>query len=191
MDLQNEAENEQQAAASPGGQIQINENKLNAYIEKLKLEQNLPMGVMAGVASCLIGAILWAMITVVTEYQIGFMAIAVGFLVGFAVRYLGKGLDQVYGFIGGFFALLGCLLGNLFSIVGFAANELGMGYLEAFTSIDLAVIPEVMAETFSPIDLVFYAIAIYEGYKFAFRPITEEEILEHATEKVVSNGDSE
>ncbi len=191
MDLQNEAENEQQAASNKGGEIQINQNKLEAYIEKLKLEQNLPMGIMAAVAACLIGAILWAAITVATEYQIGFMAIAVGFLVGYAVRFLGKGLDQIYGIIGGFFALLGCLLGNLFSIVGFAANELEIGYLEALGAIDFAVIPEVMAETFSPIDLLFYAIAIYEGYKFAFRPITEEEILEHATEKVVANNDRE
>jgi len=189
MDLQKEAENEQQENTHSTTEIKVNENKLNTYIEKLKLEQNLPMGVLAGLLASLVGGLLWAAITIITEYQIGYMAIAVGFIVGYGVRYMGKGLDQIYGVIGAFFALLGCLLGNFFSIVGFAANEMEMGYMETLNYIDYAVIPEVMGETFSPIDLLFYGIAIYEGYKFAFRPITEEEILEHATDKVISNSD--
>jgi len=189
MDNLKDTDSEQPSTENPVTEVRVNENKLNAYIEKLKLEQNLPMALMAGLGASLIGALLWATITVVTEYQIGYMAIAVGFMVGYAVRYLGKGLDQIYGIIGAVFALLGCLMGNFFSIVGFAANELGLGYLEALNSIDLGVIPEIMGDTFSPIDILFYGIAIYEGYKFAFRPITEEEILEQAAEKVTTNNE--
>jgi len=33
-----------------------------------------------------------------------------------------------------------------------------------------------MKETFSPIDLLFYGIAIYEGYKLAVRQVTDEEM---------------
>ena len=35
---------------------------------------------------------------------------------------------------------------------------------------------EIMKETFSPIDLLFYGLAIYEGYKLSFRGLADEEI---------------
>ena len=38
------------------------------------------------------------------------------------------------------------------------------------------VLLEIMKETFRPMDLLFYAIAVYEGYKFSFRQISEEEM---------------
>ena len=31
-----------------------------------------------------------------------------------------------------------------------------------------------MMATFSPMDLVFYGIAMYEGYKFSFRPFLQK-----------------
>ena len=33
-----------------------------------------------------------------------------------------------------------------------------------------------MVETFHPMDLLFYGIAIYEGYRFSFRELLEDEI---------------
>ncbi|HEX7014155.1 MAG TPA: hypothetical protein VF191_01505, partial [Cyclobacteriaceae bacterium] len=37
-----------------------------------------------------------------------------------------------------------------------------------------------MMSTFSPIDLLFYGLAAYEGYRFSFRQISEAEILANA-----------
>lgn len=172
-------------------QLIVSQVKLEAYMNKLKLEQNLPMAIIAGLVACLISALIWAAVTVATEYQIGYMAIAVGFIVGFAVKFAGKGIDTIYGIIGAAFALLGCVLGNFFSIIGFVANSEGLGYLETLNMIDYSLLPEIMTEGFSPVDLLFYGFALYGGYKFAFRSITEEEILEHATEKaVITNNDN-
>lgn len=163
-------------------EIQINPDKLNLYMEKIKLEQNLAMGFIGGLAAAVIGAIVWAVITVVTEYQIGYMAIAIGFLVGFSVRTFGKGINTIFGVIGAVLALIGCLLGNFLSLVGFFADAEGMSYLEILSQIDYALVPEIMIETFNPMDVLFYGIALYEGYKFSFRQITEEEILENAVD---------
>jgi len=151
-------------------------------MERLKLEQNLPSALLTGFIASIIGAILWAAVTVITEYQIGFMAITVGLLVGFAIRYFGRGIDKIFGIIGGVFAIFGCLLGNLFSILGFYAISVGIGIFDILGLINLSVIPDLMVETFSPIDLLFYGLAIYEGYKFSFRKITEEEIIANAAE---------
>lgn len=149
-------------------------------MQKLRAEQNFPLAVIAGVLTGLIGAVLWAAITVSTEYQIGYMALAIGFGVGFAIRIAGKGIDPIYGFLGATIALLSCVLGNVFGIVGFVANSEGLGYVETLVGIDYSLMPEVMAENFSVMDILFYGIAIFEGYKFSFRRMTEEELHKYS-----------
>ena len=171
---------EQEVASTE--EIQINEGKLNLFVEKIKLEQNLGMAIMGGAGAALTGAILWAIITVVTKFQIGYMAIAIGFFVGYSVRVLGKGISTIFGVIGASFALLGCVFGNFFSLIGFFANEEGLGYFETLSLIDFSMVPEVMIDTFNPMDVLFYGIAIYEGYKFSFRQITEQELLANAVD---------
>ncbi len=140
-------------------------------IQGLRAHQHLGFAIVGGLFLSIICALLWAVITVTTEYQIGYMAIGVGFVVGYGIRFFGAGIDPVFGILGGFFALLGCLLGNLFSQVGFIANEQFLGYLETLTLLDFETIIQIYTDSFSPIDLLFYAIAVYEGYKFAFRTV--------------------
>jgi len=81
-------------------------------LQKFKLEQNYNSALITGIASGLVGAILWAFITVITNYQIGYMAIAIGFMIGLTMRYFGKGVDQIFGITGGIIAIISCLLGN-------------------------------------------------------------------------------
>lgn len=152
-------------------------------ISKLKTEQNFGLALISGSIMCIIGAVLWAAVTVATEYQIGYMAIAIGFLVGYVIRYFGKGIEDKFGYAGGAFALLSCLLGNIFSIIGFVAQYENLSYLEALLAIDFSLIPEILADSFSPIDLLFYGLAIYEGYKFSFRKLTEDDFSNLETTK--------
>jgi len=147
-------------------------------IEKLKMEQNLVSGILSGLIVGILGAILWGIITVATGFQIGYMAIAIGAGVGLAIRKLGNGIDNIFGFWGAGISLFSVLLGNFLSIIGFIANAEGLGYFETLTLLDYNYVPELLAETFSIIDLVFYGIAIYEGYRFSFRLITEKSIQE-------------
>ena len=109
------------------------------------------------------------------------MAIAIGFMVGYAIRYYGKGIDIIFGVLGAILSLCGCLLGNFLSIVGFAASSEGMGYIEVLTSIEYSLIPALIIDTFNPMDLLFYSLAIYEGYKFSFREIKQEDVLANAS----------
>jgi hypothetical protein len=133
---------------------------------------NVPAAIIGGLIAALVGAVIWAVITVATKFQIGFMAVGVGFLVAWAVRSLGKGSTTLFGVIGGGFALLGCLLGNLLSACGFIAADSG----ESIVSVSLKVLAtpaiagKLLQATFDGMDLLFYAIAVYEGYKLARRP---------------------
>lgn len=147
-------------------------------IEKLKREQKLIPGILSGVLVGLIGAMLWGYITVLTEYQIGYMALAIGAAVGFTIRKFGNGIEPVFGIWGAAIAFLSVVLGNIFSLIGFIANAEGLGLIDTLLRFDFSFLPELMSETFNVMDLVFYGIAIYEGYQFSFRVITEKDILQ-------------
>jgi hypothetical protein len=152
-------------------------NKLSdKNLETFKSEQEFPKAVATGIIVGIVGALLWGTITVVSGFQIGYMAIAIGAGVGFSMRFAGKGIDQVFGITGGAIALLSCLLGNFFSIIGFIANIEGLGYFETLNLFDYGQLIPIMTETFSVIDLLFYGIAACEGYKFSFRTFTEKDL---------------
>jgi hypothetical protein len=130
---------------------------------------NLPLGALAGLGAAIVGAAIWAAITAATEYQIGWMAIGVGFLVGFAVRFVGKGTEPTFGIVGAVLALLGCLLGNLLTFAWFAAEQTGLPFFTVLTS-DLGALIDFMSANFAAMDLLFYALAAYCGFRYAFVP---------------------
>ena len=170
-----EQSSESAARSHAAAPIEEDQEQLRLFQERLRSEQNLVAGLAAGFVAMVVSAILWAAVTIGTGYQIGYMAIAVGLLVGFSVRYLGKGVDSIFGYSGALLALLGCLLGNALSTIGFVAQAEGLSYFEALSVFNYAAIPELLVATFHPMDLLFYGIAVYEGYKFAFRQVTEQE----------------
>ena len=147
-------------------------------VELLRLEQRLIPGIISGLIVGILGAILWGVITIATNFQIGYMAIAIGAGVGLTIRKFGNGIDLIFGIWGAIVSLFSVLLGNILSIIGFIANSEGLGYMETLIIFDYSYLPEIMAETFSIIDLLFYGIALFEGYKFSFRLITEKTISE-------------
>ena len=146
-------------APTPAGPVEVNEN--------------LPMGFMAGLVAAAVGAGLWALITIVTDFQIGWMAVGVGFLVGWAVRVAGKGTHRAFGIMGALLAFGGCAVGNLLTIVVIAARHFEIPLLQVFSRLTPDVVVNLMTLTFKPIDLLFYAIAIYEGYRFSIVGGTE------------------
>jgi hypothetical protein len=149
---------------------------MEMFLRQVRDNQNLGMAIFGGLAAALIGALIWALITAVSGYQIGFMAIGVGFLVGTAVRLLGKGIDLAFSIVGALFSLIGCLIGNLLTICILVASDTGAEVLDIVSGLDLATAIEMLKETFNPMDLIFYAIAVYYGYRYSLRVITPEEL---------------
>lgn len=145
-----------------------------AAIEQLKSEQNLMGSMLGGFLGAIIGAALWAIVTAVTKYQIGYMAIGVGFLVGFMVKKLGQGVEKHFGFVGALWALIGCFLGNILAVLIMISYEADITLLEILPVLNLENLVGLATDTFDLMDLLFYGIAAYEGYRFSF--LTEGEI---------------
>ncbi len=171
--------NEMNQSAQPPSikpQPQPDPQQLEMLIRQRKDNQNLGLAALGGLIGASIGAAVWTGVTVLTHYQIGWMAVGVGFLTGLIVRKMGQGIDPLYGVIGATFSLLGCLAGNLMAICIIAAKEVGLPVMDIVSSLTPSVIVEIFKESFSPIDLLFYGIAVYEGYRFSINRITEQEL---------------
>jgi hypothetical protein len=128
-------------------------------------EKKLLLGGLAGLAAAIVGAVIWAVITVTTDHQIGWMALGVGALVGFALR-IGNG-GKAFGILGALFALFGCVLGNYFSLIAFASAKEHVGFFTMLNNADSAQVISALWDDFLSASILFYAIAVYEGYTFS------------------------
>jgi hypothetical protein len=137
-------------------------------LQEARDNQNLSLGVIGGIAAAAVGAILWAVITVVTDHQIGWMAIGVGFLVGYAIRLFGKGVDPVFGVAGAAIALIGCIAGNLLTVVIVVSRQESIGIMTLLSRLTPGITMDIIKETFQPMDLLFYGLAVYEAYKISY-----------------------
>lgn len=156
--------------------LELDKAKLDRYLQQLRDNQNLVIGLLGGVVAATVGAVLWAVITAVTNYQIGWMAVGVGFLVGLAVRVCGNGVDTSFGVMGAALSLLGYLAGNLLAVCVVVARQEGMPLLELLSRLNPQIALGLLTATFSPMDLVFYGLAIYEGYQFSLRRLKPDEL---------------
>ena len=145
--------------------------------QQLRADQNLIGGIIAGSLAAVAGAAIWAVITVATGYQIGWMAVGVGLLVAKAIKVVGKGLDKPFAIAGAVLALTGCLLGNLFTVCHYVASANQMGILDVITHLTPEITIELMWATFSPMDVLFYGLAVYEGFKLSTRQLTPEALV--------------
>lgn len=125
------------------------------------------LGVMAGVIAMLVGTAIWVTVTVATNFQIGYMAVGVGFLVGIAMRWAGRGQSTTFQGIGGALALLGCALGNLFTGCELIAEANEVLFAEVVGGLNFELVQGIMTAMFSPMDILFYALAAMAGWKYS------------------------
>jgi hypothetical protein len=140
-------------------------------LEILIQEQDIKNGFIGGSFAASVGAIFWYLFTVLTGVQIGFMGLFMGIFVGLSVKYFGKGVQKKFGYMGAGLSLFACLLG------------------------DWMTYPSIV-DAFDVYSVIFYVIAIYEGYRFSWK-VSKKDIegvlarypgeKEKATEKKLPN----
>jgi hypothetical protein len=118
-----------------------------------KSKGNLSVAIFAAGFVGLICSIAWAWITATTTYQIGYMALGVGAIVGFTVRFAGKGTTWNFALTGAIISLLSCILGDV-SVPAFG---------DIYVDVD-------------GYTLLFYGIAVVEGWTFAVKKENKQEL---------------
>lgn len=145
-------------------------------IQMLRQQQRLLPGLFSGMIASALGAVLWATISILTGYQIGWLVIGIGLLVGMTIQLSGKGVDRIFGWMGAVLVLLGCGIGNIFAVCGLASRAESIPLLSLCASMTPGLAFKLTQQTFKIFDLLFYVLAIYAGYRCSFRrhkPVTK------------------
>jgi len=154
--------------------------KVQMYLSEIRDNQNLGLGIIGGLGAALLGAIVWAAISYLTDYRVGALAIGIGFLVALAVRFTGRGIDISFRITAAVLALAGCAFGNLLIYSYWIAEETGLGIQEVLTGLDLELVTDIFSSTFTGYDIIFYALAVYAGYKYSAFQIPDNKLAELA-----------
>ncbi|MGW0189187.1 hypothetical protein ACWDV7_25965 [Streptomyces sp. NPDC003362] len=129
---------------------------------------NIALGVVTAVVVALVTAGVYGAIVGATEYEIGYAAIGVGFLVGFASGKVG-GSHPVLPVISAVLSLGAVYLGQLIGVAMLAADITGISAVEMFTD-NFSLLTDAWKETADAMTFLFFAIgavAAFSGAKKA------------------------
>ena len=130
--------------------------------------QSLLPAVGAGLAAAIAGGVLWGLIIKFSDYEIGIVAWAIGFLTDTAVVYATRGAKgQQLQVIAVVADLLGILLGKYLSfafIIQEEAESLG-GSIGLVSSDMITLFRENLGDIFGLFDLLWIALAVYTAWK--------------------------
>lgn len=157
----------EQAIEATGGLAAQAEPTHEEALEQLRARQNLALAVPAGVAAALLGAVLWAAFSYATGYELGLVVIAIGAVIGYAIRTVGHGVDPIFGVVGAACAAISWALGTVLSDVAFLAQEAGRSYFDVLGLLGIGQSVQFAIDNIQTMDFVFLAIALWEGWKFS------------------------
>jgi hypothetical protein len=156
--------------------VEIDEVALRNFLKRVRENQNLMLAILTGTAAALAGAVLWGFIAAALERHVAFFALGLGALVGLTVRKFGQGFDRVFGIAGGILAAGGCVAGLLFTVLVFTSRALGISLFDVLGNLGFREYRMIWAETVQPVHFIFYILAIYEGYRFSIKRISNAEL---------------
>jgi hypothetical protein len=123
---------------------------------------NPGLAVGAAIVAAIVAALLYGLIIKGTKHEIGYAALAVGAIVGFALGKLG-GRNPALPFIGVPLALLGVYAGQIFGIALLAASANDVSVTTALTD-HFSFIQDTWKDSMDAKDILFFAIAGFEGF---------------------------
>jgi hypothetical protein len=135
----------------------------------------LLLSTAAGLGAALVSAVIWMVVVQVTGYEVGIVAVGIGFLVGLAMAST-AGTSRALAPIAAVLSLLGCVLGQALTDAHFVAQ--GAGVSTIFALRHMIADPgglgwDVFRAGFGPIDVLFWAIAGVQGFRLTARAVAE------------------
>jgi hypothetical protein len=153
--------------------------------EKLLSEQNFGAAVIAGVVAMILSAGIYGIVKSLSEslyYSI--LAAGIGVVIGCTMQFLGRGIDRKFALVASAFALLGCMLGNMFAVVMRVARAIVVSPFDVLLNTAISELYGWMFKDLHIADLMFLIIGIGGAAFFARRPLTREEGLALHTYKI-------
>ena len=139
--------------------------------------QSVVAAFLAGVAAVIVFCTLWTLLSTLVNRVFPWLTLAMGMLVGLAVRRAGRGLDWRFPLLAALLTALGCLAGNVVVAAAFTAAELGTGTLAVLRAVTAMTWPVFFDEVMTPADAVFAMFAAAIAAFYANRRLSRAEYL--------------
>ena len=142
---------------------------------RLVRAQSLRQAFMAALIVVTLFAILWSMLSDALNRIYPWMPLALGLLVGLAVRRAGLGLDWRFPAIAATFTILGSFIGRVVIAASVAAEELGTGTLDVLFKMSSFTLPTFFAEQVTAADYIYAAFAAMIAGVYAKRRLNRRQ----------------
>lgn len=133
----------------------------------------LPLAIVGGLVGAVIGGVIWALVGVLTEREVGYVAIGVGALAGYGVLALGRQKGPMYQIIAVAMSVIGIFLGKYYLYYHFnkkdVVDTLGQ---EAWDTLGWSLLSSDMIDFFiedlpdilGGMDLLFFGLAMLVAF---------------------------
>lgn len=142
-------------------------------------EQSFGLALAAGGLAALAGSLAWTAFAVFGGQKVGYIALGIGFLVGWVVRRTGRGTSWIFGAAAALLTLASCALGMVLSFavrVTLAEGaELSLSTLEQLLRVLLSLsLEDALRASVNPVDGVFTLIATYQAFQLGYTRSKDE-----------------
>lgn len=145
-------------------------------------ESKIGLSILSALLGALIGGIIWALIAILFDYELGLVSWAIGGLTGYAVVFSAKeSVNQLHQIIAVITSLIGIVLGKYFTF-GYFFNE---GFEGMFNSYTFSFFKAYFLDLFGGMDIIFILLAIVTAWQIPGKHIDaiEQNVVEQQTDE--------
>ena len=126
--------------------------------------------IVAGVLASFVASIVYALYPFLFGIQLEFLAIGVGFIVGFTISKFSGRKSWVLGIFGAILSLASCILGDVLSAIAIYSYQNNAPFFEIITSLNFSKITNILFQIIGMENILFYLMAMLIGYGFSASP---------------------
>ena len=127
------------------------------------------LGFGGGLLAVLAGAALWGVAAAMVRNEAGWMAMVVGLIVGFCVRFCGRGSHSFFSMTGATMTVAGCAAGRVLAISILAAHDGHQPLMAYLRDVNLTRAGLMLRSHVGTQDLVFVGMAALIAYGLSVR----------------------
>lgn len=142
---------------------------------RLEAAQSFRNALVAGLIVIVLFALAWVLVSAVSGRVLPWFTVLLGFLVGFAVRRAGHGLDWRFPVLAATLALLGSLLGNVVISAAYTAGEFDTSTIRILSRVTSMTWPVFFDEVLNGADYVYAFVSAGIAAYYANRRLSRRQ----------------
>lgn len=146
----------------------MEDNQVEREIIINKSKPNQIKGLLMAIISGIIGALFWVATVQITGYNLQPIIFLIGYMVSQAFVWNGKSEMKKWGVIAAIVTTICILFGKIILMIASVSQFYGISVYEMLSILNYLQLMKIIATTISPLEIIFYIIAIKFTYERSF-----------------------